>query len=203
MPSVSVNLVVEDALSEAILRKLLASVRREFQIATVFGHKGNTYIRQRLSSFNLAARQRPFIVLTDLDRGTCAPSLINSWLPHDRHPNLIFRVAVREAEAWLLANGQALSSYLQISGTNIPANAESVDNPKELIVSLARNSKARIIRQGMVPMPNSRAKVGPDYNGLLVRFVLSNWDVHAAAKKSVSLAKALRRLEVFHPVSRS
>lgn len=56
-----------------------------------------------MKGFNFAARLTPFLVLADLDRIECAPKLIRDWLPVEKHPNPVFRVAVREVESWVQA----------------------------------------------------------------------------------------------------
>jgi len=42
------------------------------------------------------------------------------WLPYPKHPNLLFRVAVKEVEAWLLAHRAAFATFLGISDKLIP-----------------------------------------------------------------------------------
>ena len=89
-------LAVEDSLSEGILRRLLRDSHNKFAIGSVFSKGGNGYLRSRISAWNKAAIHYPFLVLTDLDNSPCPSTLVREWLPVERHPNLIFRVAVRE-----------------------------------------------------------------------------------------------------------
>lgn len=198
MSPVWINLVVEDSLSEAILRRLLREAGRRYEVAAVFGHRGNAYIRQRLPSFNLAARHRPYLILTDLDCESCAPALLLSWLPQHRHRQLLFRVAVRETEAWLLADRETLAKYLQISTALLPAAVEDIANPKQFLVQLAGRSRSRAIRAGMVPPVGGKSEVGPDFNGMLAQFVQNHWNAKEAAKRADSLGRALRNLSEFH-----
>lgn len=109
---ISVSLVVEDSLSEAVLQTILRQSKRPCSVGTCLGKKGAGFIRQRLSGFNKAAKWSPYIVLTDLDNAECPAVLFRSWLPETKSPYLIFRVAVREVEAWLLADRGAIAKFL-------------------------------------------------------------------------------------------
>src|ERR1041385_8982694 len=104
MSPIPVHLAVEDDLSESVLRKLLGDTNREYTIGMVFGGRGFGYLRNRVENFNAAAVSgTPIILLTDLDQHGCAPEIIHDWLQQQPHANLVFRVAVREVESWLLA----------------------------------------------------------------------------------------------------
>ena len=60
------------------------------------------------------ARYQPVLVITDLDRVACAATLIRGWTANDTLPvTLLLRVAVREVEAWLLADHDAMRTLLQ------------------------------------------------------------------------------------------
>ena len=102
--NIPVNLATEDELSEAVLRRLLDHADRGYAIGTAYGRRGFGYLRRTITGWNRAAQFVPFIVLTDLDRRPCPTELIEDWLREARHPNLLLRVAVREVEAWLLAD---------------------------------------------------------------------------------------------------
>ena len=99
MNPIPVNLAVEDDLSEAVLRRLLAHTGRGFAIGTVYGHSGYGYLRSTIHGWNRAARGIPILVLTDLDRYHCPPALIRDWIPLHQDPNLLLRIAVREIES--------------------------------------------------------------------------------------------------------
>jgi hypothetical protein len=86
---IPVNLAVEDALSEAIVLKMLSACGGPWAIGTVFGRSGVGYLKRTIAGFNRAARGVPFLVLADLDRADCPPSLVGEWLPNGAHPNLI------------------------------------------------------------------------------------------------------------------
>jgi hypothetical protein len=153
-----------------------------------------------IRGFNNAAKGTPFLVLTDLDRILCAPELIRKWLREPLHPNLIFRVAVREVETWLLADGAGLAKFLGIGRILVPGDVDKVDNPKECLIDLARRSPRRDLRQDIVPPPGSTRKIGPNYNGRLISFVKGRWDLSAATLSSPSLERTVKAVTRFVPV---
>ena len=118
--TIPVHLATEDELSEAVLRRLLASANRGYAIGAAYGRGGFGYLRRTIPGWNRAARTAPFVVLTDLDRCPCPPDLIGDWLKEPRHPNLMLRVAVREVESWLLAGRLNLAQYLYVAEKWIP-----------------------------------------------------------------------------------
>lgn len=196
---IPVNLATEDELSEAVLRKMLSQLGRGFAVGVAYRRGGFGYLRRTIRGFNTAARGTPFVVLTDLNRHRCPPALIREWLPVPQHPNLVFRVAVREVEAWLLAHQSALAAFLGIPEGSIPRDVDSLTDPKQTLIDLARTSRFRGLRDAIVPRQGSTAKVGPDYNGCLTTFVGRHWDMRAAAHSSRSLERAVRNLTAFRP----
>ena len=96
---IPIHLAVEDELSEAVLREILKQSGRPFVVGAVYRRGGFGYLRANVRGFNNGAKGIPFFLLTDLDKNECAPMLIQEWLTVPLHPNLIFRVAVREVEA--------------------------------------------------------------------------------------------------------
>lgn len=199
MSPIPVNLAVEDDLSESVLRTLLEYVDRDYCIGTAYGRNGFGYLRKTARGWNAAAKGTPFILLTDLDTNTCPPALIQDWLQVPVHPNFIFRVAVREVEAWLLADTCNLSSFLTVPQNLMPVHCDNLAEPKERLVYLARRARSREIRDRIVPKPGSTAKQGPDYNGCLSAFVRNFWDIAAACTESDSLNRAVLKLREFEP----
>jgi len=201
MSDIWINLVCEDVVSEMVLRRLLSCSAVTYIVDRAYNGGGFGYIKKRINGFNNAAKAMPYLVLTDLDRHECPPVLIEEWLTTTKHPNLLFRVAVREVEAWLLGCRESFAGFLGVPPNRIPANVEEIPNPKEFVVNLARRSRKKHVRVDMAPAPASTAKVGPDYNGRLVYFVENLWDPTVAKENSPSLRKAIEALEVFQPAS--
>ncbi len=199
MNPIPVNLAVEDQLSEAVVRKILASTERGYAIGTVYGRGGFGYLRSTAHGWNRAAAGIPFILLTDLDQYPCPRALIGDWLRVPRHHNLLIRVAVREVESWLLADRSNFADFLAVARKRVPEDVDGLADPKAALISLARMSRLRDIRERIAPKPGSTARVGPDYNGCLIEFVVSGWDIDAAAEGSPSLARTVDRFRTFTP----
>lgn len=201
--TIPVHIAVEDYLSEAVLRAILMQSGRSFAVVNCLGRQGSGYLKKRLASFNKAAKSISFILLTDLDRTQCPPSLIESWFDFKKNDNLLFRIAVREVESWVMAHRSAFSSFLGITGDRIPLDTDTLDDPKSYLISLASKSKNRILRESIVPLQGSTAKIGPDYNGVLIGFVQSRWKVEEALKYSPSLKRAFTAINRYRPVNPS
>lgn len=196
---IPINLVVEDNLSEAVIQRILNESSSRFAVGYSYGRGGYGYIKQKVQAFNNAAKGTPFLVLSDLEDG-CAPTQVKAWLPVPRHNNLIFRIAVREIESWLLADRTGFASFLNIKKELIPENVDGIDDPKRLVINLARRSRKRTLREAIVPIPNSTARVGTDYNGQLSSFVLKAWNIEEAIKHSDSLRRTVEALNEFQPM---
>jgi hypothetical protein len=200
MTDIPISLAVEDDLSEAMLREILKQSQRPFSIGACLKQRGYGYLKQILPGLNKAAKGLPYLVLTDLDRNECPLALLAKWLSEPKHPNLIFRVAVVEVEAWLLAHREAFAAYLGISVDLIPDNVDSVPDPKQLLIELTRKSRKRNLRDAIVPAKNSTAKVGKDYNGQLIQFVNQSWQAEIARTHSRSLDRAVNAILHFEPI---
>lgn len=200
MPSIPINLAVEDVLSEVVVRTILARSGREYHVGTAYGRTGFGYLRSTIFGWNAAAKGVPFMLLTDLDKYGCPAELISDWLNVPKHPNLMFRVAVREVESWLLADRGNLSRFLSVPVALIPLDPDHIEDPKGTLVSVAARSRSRDIKGRIVPRRNSTAKQGPDYNGCLAEFVRDHWDLVVASANSNSLTRMLSRVATFEPV---
>lgn len=199
MPPIPIQLAVEDDLSEAVLIRVLRETRRPYAIGTCYNGHGFGYLRKTIHGFNNAAKGTPFLVLTDLDKIGCAPDLIGTWLNEPVHPNLLFRVAVKEVEAWLLADQAGLARFLGINKTLVPKSVDEIVDPKDCLINLARGSRHRDLRRDIVPPPGSTRQIGPNYNGRLVSFVQNRWNLLTAQKSSPSLKRTVTAVTRFVP----
>jgi hypothetical protein len=130
----------------------------------------------------------------------CPGDLLQKWLGKIApNKNLIFRVAVKEVEAWLLADIPNFASCLAIEENKITKAVESLLDPKVEIVALARLSTSPHIIQDMVPPKGSTAEVGRCFDRVLINFVRNQWDIEEASKNSRSLSKAVNALKSFKP----
>lgn len=208
--TVRVNIAAEDELSEAVLRRMLLLVQSPVEVVASLpvkkgwqkegGKNGYGYIRKQLPAFNAASAKMPHIVLLDLDDRACPQAMIRDWLESKPHsPQLLVRVAVREVEAWLLADQQGMAEYLHIRAKCIPANPERLKDPKRFVVRLAARSRSKEIRESLAPAAGTRSRVGPYFTRSLIGFVRNFWDLDEAVKHSESLARAVKSLRQFKP----
>ena len=112
MTLIPINLATEDELSEVTLLRILKDLGR-YAVGTAYRRGGFGYLRRTIVGWNRAARGIPFVVLADLDDGECPAGLVADWLAASQHPNLLFRIAVREVESWLLANQGPFRGFLE------------------------------------------------------------------------------------------
>jgi hypothetical protein len=186
---------VEGIVDEAVLRRLVRAVRA--QAGPVFGKTGKQQLLERLPGYNNAARYSPWLVLVDLDDdANCAPPFKAATLPTPSQW-MCFRVAVREVEAWVLGDRQRAAEFLDVNPNLLPADPEREENPKRIVVNLARRSRNRDIRQDLVPREGSGRSEGPAYASRLIEFVSDaqhGWRPTVAAHASDSLARCLRSL---------
>jgi hypothetical protein len=198
---IPITLATEDELSETILRVIIDRSGRSFNIAPhCLRHSGKDYLMRIVKGLNKSANSTPYLLLTDLDSAECPPVLLQDWLPVPRHPNLLFRVAVHQVESWVLAHRQAFAECFSIPIGKIPIDVDTIPNSKKFLIDLVRKSTIKQIRDDIVPKQGSTAKIGPNYNGRLCRFLINNWDVREAKRSSESLRRLIDKIHSFSPV---
>ncbi|MCL2879967.1 MAG: DUF4276 family protein [Treponema sp.] len=187
--------VYEDEPTHQVMLKLYDFFQGSFTESMAIPCRGKGKIRKQINAYNNAAKYTDFFVITDLDEEyQCAPSLIHDWLHEKQASQLLFRVAVREIESWLLADRKNFSTYFSISRDLVPLNPDTEIDPKELVISLAKRSKKREIREAIVPI-DDYARIGPGYNMYLQSYIQHFWDIESARKNSQSLDKTIISLE--------
>jgi len=201
----NIYFAVEDRLSGAVIERLVAECLGPDIYQRELGSRqgGNKFIRSQLPKYLELALREIVLVLTDLDKTECAPSLRAQWLNSARATvplpdNFIFCIAVREVEAWLLADRAGLANFLGINPNVIGRNIEvDVVDPKEYLLNLARRSRVRAIKDGLLPGPGNDAVIGLGYNTLLTQFVRDKWNPQVAAGENASLQRAMDRISAF------
>ncbi len=189
MHAPTIYAAVEGVTDEAVATRLIRYVGAE--PGPVYGRNGKLQLRSRIAGYNNAAKHSAWLVLVDLDRDEgCAPPLCRQWLP-DPAPRLCFRVAVRAAEAWLMADTEGIAGFLGIARSRIPADPDSLADPKQVLVNLARASRRRAVREDMVPRDGSGRAVGPAYPSRLIEFASEIWEPEVASSRSDSLRRAI------------
>jgi len=156
---------------------------------------GKGKIKKQITAYNDAAQYGYYFVITDLDDDyKCAPLLIKDWLPAQFSTQLLFRVAVHEIESWLLADRKNFASFFSISYDLIPIEPDKETDPKSIVISLAKRSRKKIIREAIVPIDDF-VSIGPGYNVQFKNFIQKFWDINSARKNSPSLDRAIKLFE--------
>lgn len=188
-------IATEDALSEAVAERLVQESGQGLSVAVRMGKKGNSYLKNKFTALLNTAQSIPVLLLTDLDRIACPTVLIDSWRGKRTLPeNLLFRVAVREIETWLLADRKGIASFIGVPIEKVPLLPESLIDPKQELLNLVRKYGSRDLKNSILPEKNSSAKFGLGYNYALAQFVVNSWSVKMASVNSESLARACQRI---------
>ncbi|MDZ7794897.1 MAG: hypothetical protein U5P10_14755 [Spirochaetia bacterium] len=201
MRETPLKLVIEDDISLEVARKIVLGTNNNFYIDRVLpdtsrkkSERGLGYIKKRIQAFNNASAYSNFLIITDLDQNECAPVFINDLLGNSRKQGLFLRIAVREIESWIIADRKNFSSYFAISKDIIDKNPESITDPKEYLFQLAKRSRSRNIREG-IPPSDATARLGPEYNEILIRFVHERWNFKEALQNSDSLRRFVMQFD--------
>lgn len=191
-PAIIISGAVEGVVDETLVRRLIEEAGGVAGRIVVAG--GKTSLRSRIHGYNNAARFAPWAVLVDLDRETeCAPSCREIWLPEPA-PLMRFRIIVRAAEAWLLADRKGIADFLEAPLSLVPVQPEDEPDPKRTLVNLASRSRRKEIRLDMSSDPRSGRLVGPAYSVRLSEFISHHWRPDVAALSSDSLRRCRLRL---------
>lgn len=195
MAGMPITLACEGWVDRDILTRVLTD--RGLAVGAVHAAGGSSAIDRKLEAYAHAARFSPWLVHRDLDLAACAPGLVGR-LVRRPPPGLNLIVPVRQIESWLLADRDGCAAFLRVAPASLPERAETLPDAKRALVALARHSRSRAIREGMVPRPQSERKVGADYGNLVGEFVATTWSPdRAVAGGARSLAKLLERIERF------
>jgi len=192
-----VALVVEDELSLSVMLKVMAFTERGYTVLRPRVEKGVDNIRKSLTKYRNASRALAHVVLVDLDDKPCAPVLRAQWGLTTLPDAMLFRVAVREVEAWILADRAGFSAFVGILPSKVTLTPETLPNPKQALINLVRSSRNRRLVRELVPEQGSSMSKGPLYNERLGEFVRDTWDVSVAMQAAPSLQRTLDRLQHF------
>lgn len=190
-----VSIFCEGYIDAVVLRYIIEN-RTNMTIGVDVHSRGKGYIEERLRSLNRSAQGHPIIVLLDQDGEDDCPNVQTARMLGGavRNENLLVRFAKLEIESWIMADRESLAMFLDVGVGRIPEQVERVDNPKQTLVNIARQSRSRQIRDAIVPSASSAASVGPLYNMELSRFVRTNWRLNVACEGSQSLRRSLERI---------
>ena len=189
-----VALATEDELSEVVGQKLVNDAGAGLTVTLRLRRGGFGYLKSKMRNFCELARQMPVLLLTDLDTAQCPMTLIGDWSRNNVVPDrLIFRVAVRQVESWILADRENIANLLKVSLRRLPGNPDKLSDAKRYLLQLAKQAPRRV-REELVAVRGAPASQGLGYNTLLSDFVRSRWNPSRAATRSDSLKRARLRL---------
>jgi len=181
----------------AVMERVVKSSGRPFVISRRFIERGFGNIKRSVTKYRQASHVIPHIVLTDLDGGACPVALRAEWGATDLPDFMLFRVAVRETESWLLGDRDGFADFASVAKVKISVEPEQLPDPKEALIDLVRRGRNKRLAAELVPSPGSAASIGPLYNEKLISFVEQRWDVEAAAAACPSLHRMRQRLASF------
>lgn len=191
----TVLLAVEGETDIEVARKLVESVGLVAE-HYVTGH-GKHSLDLRIPELNRTGEHLNWLILRDLDKDeSCAPALVDRVLKNQALARRVcVRIAERAVESWLLADRDAFATRFRLRQKGIlPERPDEIDNPKDFLVKICRQSHDRHVRKAMVPHVGSNQRVGPNYEDMIADFVRDCWLPKRAAKRSPSLERALRRI---------
>lgn len=187
----TVYLAAEDVPGLAVGHRLIAEQSALSVYRDKNGH-GFGNLKKKASSYNEMGKNGfPVLMLTDLDTAPCPSGKIHDWLGRKPNRGFLFRICVREIEAWLLADREAMAAFLKIKEDQVPSAPESLKDPKASLIKLAQKAP-RPICVGLTPMGS--APIGPDYNDLLSSFIAYSWSIERAVERAPSLVRARKRI---------
>jgi hypothetical protein len=193
----AIALVAEDDLSLAVVERAVSSSGRHFEVVRRFVERGFGNIKRSVVKYRQASHVIPHVVLTDLDQEACPAMLRKKWGAVDLPDTVLFCVAVRETESWLLADRSGFAKFAGVASAKMPAAPEDLPDPKAMLMSLVRRSRNRRLATELLPAQGSAARIGPLYNQRLGQFVRTDWDLDVAARVCPSLQRMRDRLAKF------
>jgi hypothetical protein len=191
---IPIALATEDELSQAIALRLISELNRPHCVIHKLGLKGNGYLRPKMDSWCRMAEHQVMLVLTDLDHANCLVEFRDQWLAERPLPaGLIFRIAVREVESWVLADHQALRELVGKKGV-LPTQPDTLPDPKHALLGLGKTAP-KSVREDLIRTIDGQLRQGVGYNARLTHWINTAWSPERAAGRSPSLARARIRLQ--------
>lgn len=192
-----IAVVAEDLLTQAVLHKCISEVLPAYRVVRtdVKGGRGN--VQRELGAYAALAQVMPVLVGVDLDYDDCAPTLLGGWGRLPPQAEFLLRVAVREIEAWVLADEKRVASFVGAAPNDVPRRPDQLADPKRSLLELARAHAGSELKADLVPRNYDALypRIGRAYNLRLCEFVAKKWRPHVARRKSPSLERALVALE--------
>lgn len=187
-----IQLVGEDRLCCSLGKKLVDEFLGWQHAGEPINTRGFSVLQSSVKRYRDVAKHFPVLCIADVDRG-CAARISEDLRGAHPPAGFLLRLAVREAESWVLADIDNFASFLGVSPTHIPSRPDDEHDPKLTVLRLAKRAKVRGLRREMVSESDSN-KPGSGYNLHLSSFVEGHWSPSRAAANSPSLARTVNRL---------
>ncbi|WP_248740034.1 DUF4276 family protein [Pseudomonas sp. MWU12-2029] len=190
-----VFIVGEDQLCAELAQAIVLQSGKAVEIQSALVANGCAPFKTMIEKMNNVARNvMPVFMLADADQAPCVVTQRNQWMPANPAQNFSLRLAVREAEAWILADHEGLSEFAGFSAALMDRAPDELNDPKQELLRLIRRSKRRDLREEMLPKKGAKNLVGLGYNLHLTRFVREHWSADRASQRSPSLARSIPRV---------
>ena len=193
-------------MGHAIIKRLLIYCDVDFVVEVEFPLRGGEILSQ-ISSYNILSADIPVICLIDLNGGACPPQKIEKLLSETpKNDKFVFRIAVDEAESWLMSDRKGFARYFHLPLELIP-QVKSESRIKPHIVELSFPYKPSIyLLNEIIPhsrnskmkeklIPKDQAKKGREYNSTMINFIENRWNIDEATNNSYSLKKAVENIQ--------
>lgn len=181
----------------AVLDRIVAASERPIEVSRRLVERGFGNIKRSVAKYRQASHVVPHVVPTDLDSADCPAGLRADWDATELPASMLFRVAVRETESWLLGDRHGFAAFAAVALNNVPQNPESLRDPKGTLLGLVRRSRKRRLIDELVPAQGSAVSIGPLYNERLSAFAAHSWDIDAASAVCASLHRTRQSLARF------
>jgi hypothetical protein len=200
-----IYIVGEDPVTYAVVKKALVYCSNDFEIIAELPARGGQ-IKSKIQEFNKLSLAFPVVLLTDLDAYSCAPQLLQQFIP-DKNENFIFNIAVDEAEAWIMADREGFAEYFQIKIDDMPSSRQTKQGGRKAVIEMdfsykssmyltheliKKSKKSEFIQQ---LTPKKGAAKGPEYNSCILPFIQNKWNIDCACKNSDSLCRMIDRIK--------
>lgn len=207
MDEIKVYISGEDAVTKAIIERLLRFCSPRFQVTKEIPARGSE-IKKKISALNTLAQTQPVVMLTDLDTTDCAPILKTSLLKGEpQSQNFLINIAIDESEAWLMADRNGFAKFLDVEEDTIPKACLQKMGGLKRIMEMSFHAKSSwVLTHEIAPQSRNEelkhqicaqgtASKGPEYNDGILPFVKTFWNIEEAMKNSDSLSRMVKRLK--------
>lgn len=188
-------LVGEDSLCCALGARLMAHALPDWTLALEpLDTQGVTKLIRQLDRYVKVAKHGPAVLCVADTDGKCPVEWLAKWLPKRVPDRFVMRLAVTEAEAWLLADHQGMQGHFGIPAGKLPREPDECLDPKADLLRLLWRHAPRELKQDMVQGQVNPLRCGTGYNVNLRSFVAQRWNPEHAAQRSASLQRAVSRI---------